>query len=114
MGAAEGLQPWVLLLASGSACPILLPAYCPCSTGQAGMAVLVLPDCSGLLLSNSRVCTVGLVWRGLHGGEGVKCLQGFPQGQPQRRGRVGQYLLPCAAAGSLYLRRVPRCHFSSA
>lgn len=68
MGAAEGLQPWVLLLASGSACPILLPAYCPRSTGQAGMAVLVLPDCSGLLLSNSRVCMAGFAWWGWYGG----------------------------------------------
>lgn len=96
LGLAPGLE---LCLQSN-----LFPARCPCSTGQAGSA--------GLLPSNSRFARGGGAWRGLQEEKGVKCLQRCPQCQQQRRGRGGQRLQPCAA-GSLYLRRVPCCHFSS-
>jgi len=119
-----GAAPMGLALASGSACPILLPA------GWHGSA-RVLPSNSPFARGGglrSGVCTllfarlglhsgvgaVGLARSDLHGrGEGVKCLQGSPRCQQQGRGRGGQNLLPCAS-GSPYLGRVPRCHFSSA
>lgn len=104
LGLAPGLE---LCLQSN-----LFPARCPCSTGQAGSAGPVLPSRAGLLPSNSRFARGGGAWRGLQEEKGVKCLQRCPRCQQQRRGRGGQRLQPCAA-GSLYLRRVPCCHFSS-
>lgn len=50
-----------------------------CSLGQASMALLALG------------CRPAA---GLHGEEAVKCLQGRPQCQQQKRQRRGQYLLP--------------------
>lgn len=75
-GTAQGLHLWLLLPHSGSACSILFLAawdrqawHCLCWAAAA------------LQLQ-------------LHGGEGVKCLQGRPQCQQQKRQRRGQNLLP--------------------
>lgn len=87
-----------------------------------GAAPLVLAPTLGLRLLHPDSCSLGQTrhcrrWAAavqlqLHGGEVVKCLQGRPQCQQQKRQRRAQYLLPCAS-GSLYLRRVLCCHFSS-
>lgn len=95
MGHSRGAAPLRLASRLGL-CP-LLPVSC--SLGRAGTAVLLLGCCPPTTAA-------------LHGGEVVKCLQGRPQCQQQRRRRRGQYLLPCVS-GSLYLRRVLCCHFSS-
>lgn len=70
-----------------------------------GKAPLVLAPTLGLFLFHPISCSLGQASTallavgfrpaaGLHGEEVVKCLQGCPQCQQQKRQRRGQYLLP--------------------
>lgn len=105
--AAEGMHPGVFSWPQALPAPSY-SAHCPCSGGQAGMAVLVLPAHAGFAWGGRGVCRAGFAWwhlqiwvcmagfaqEGWHGGvcmegKGLSACKAVPQCQQQRTGERG-------------------------